>query len=88
MATMSTAAHSASAWSVGTSIVGGVACASARLVWRKQPGTEKTHSAGPHNSRINGGLRADYSSSSSSLGAGGPSYSGRLLMPSRVRHLE
>ena len=25
---------------------------------------------------------------SSSLGAGGPSYSGRLLMPSRVRHLE
>jgi hypothetical protein len=40
MPTMSTAAHSPSACRVGTSIVGGSAWASARLLWRKKPGTE------------------------------------------------
>ena len=38
------AAHSASACSVGMSITGGTALPIARLVWRKKPGTEKTHS--------------------------------------------
>ena len=43
-ATIRIAPQIACAWSIGTSITGGSALPSARLVLKKNPGTEKTHS--------------------------------------------